>query len=155
MRMTNGQLKTLFPAMAKQLEVDKASKKKARVPQAPSEAEEIFALHCKAKGLPTPTREHLFANKIPHEPRLWRFDFAWPEFKVATEIEGLVAMYVKGVCYAVGRHATFQGFEGDCMKYSMAARLGWLVLRFNQRLVKSGCGVDETKALLQARGWQA
>ena len=51
----------------------------------------------------------------------WRFDFAWPERKLAVEVEGGHWMQ--------GRHVRGQGFENDCEKYNEAALLGWRVLR--------------------------
>src|SRR5678815_1231604 len=62
---------------------------------------------------PRPQREYRF-----HDARKWRFDFAWPEIKLAVEIEGQ------------GRHQTFIGFRRDCDKYNEALALGWRVLRF-------------------------
>lgn len=58
-------------------------------------------------------REHRF-----HDTRRWRFDFAFPEARVAVEIEGR------------GRHQTFAGFRADTEKYNTALLLGWRVLRF-------------------------
>ncbi len=66
----------------------------------------------------TPTREHRF-----HETRRWRFDFAFPDLKVALEKEGGVFMG------GAGRHTSGAGFTKDCEKYSVAAGLGWLVIR--------------------------
>ena len=56
-----------------------------------------------------------------HPVRQWRFDFAWPEHRVALEVEGGV--------WNSGRHTRGSGFIGDCEKYNAAAVLGWRVLR--------------------------
>jgi len=74
---------------------------------------------CRANGIEPvmPQREFVFAA-----PRRWRFDFAWPEQRVAVEIEGGV--------WSRGRHVTPQGFLKDLEKYNAAAALGWSVLRF-------------------------
>lgn len=61
-------------------------------------------------------REHVF-----HEKRKWRFDFSWPEHKVAIEIEGGL--------HNRGRHVRPDGFTDDCEKYNEATLLGWKVLR--------------------------
>jgi hypothetical protein len=66
-----------------------------------------------AAGIPEPDREHMF-----HAGRRWRFDFAWPEVKLAVEIEGR------------GRHQNVVGFRKDAEKYNTAIALGWRVLRF-------------------------
>ncbi|GAB4528477.1 MAG: hypothetical protein OHK0046_47340 [Anaerolineae bacterium] len=54
--------------------------------------------------------------------RRWRFDRAWPKYKVAVELEGGV--------YSGGRHTRGKGYIADCDKYNSAALAGWLVLRF-------------------------
>jgi len=66
---------------------------------------------------PRPEREYAFADG-----RRWRFDFAWPEQRVAVEIEGGL--------YGTSRHATLTGYSADCEKYNAAAALGWTVLRY-------------------------
>lgn len=116
-----------------------------------SEGEELFVFQCRARKLPMFKREHKFALS---KGRGWRFDFAWPEFMVATEIEGLVCRYIDGVPYALGRHCTFTGFEEDCRKYATANELGWHVLRFNQNLVSNWTAVDMTIDVLRSRGWR-
>ena len=63
--------------------------------------------------LPEPVREYRF-----HDTRRWRFDFAWPDIKLAVEIDGR------------GRHQTVVGCRSDCEKANEAIRLGWRVLRF-------------------------
>ena len=71
---------------------------------------------CEALGLPVPVAEFRFAL-----PRRWRFDYAWPDYLVALEIEGGV--------WTGGRHVRPSGFLGDMLKYNCAAVLGWRVLR--------------------------
>lgn len=65
-----------------------------------------------------------------HPKRRWRFDFAWPEKKVALETEGGV--------WSGGRHTSAVGFILDCEKYNAAALGGWKVLRVVNTHVKSG-----------------
>jgi very-short-patch-repair endonuclease len=65
-----------------------------------------------------------------HPTRRWRFDFAWPDHKIATEVEGL--------SQGASRHTTFQGYAEDNVKYNAAALMGWRVLRFTQSQVRSG-----------------
>ena len=93
-----------------------------------SAIEETFALHCKAHAL-TPEREYMFAK-----PRKWRFDFAFPEQKIAVECEGGV--------FTNGRHTRGSGFVKDAEKYNMAAALGWFVFRFDGGAVKRGEAID-------------
>ena len=48
-----------------------------------SQLEATFAQQILALGLPEPEREYQF-----DEARKWKFDFAWPEKRVAVEIDG-------------------------------------------------------------------
>ena len=70
-----------------------------------------------AQRLPAPVTEHRF-----HPSRKWRFDYAWPDVKVALEVEGGV--------WTGGRHTSSTGFLKDMEKYNAAATLGWVILRF-------------------------
>jgi len=76
-------------------------------------------------GLPAPIREYQF-----HPTRKWRFDFAYPDAKVAIEVEG--------GSFSSGRHTRGAGFEGDCEKYNAAAIRGWCVLRVTPRMIEDG-----------------
>ena len=77
---------------------------------------QIFMQFCVQMGLPAPVAELQF------EPlRRWRFDFSWPDAKIALEVEGGI--------WSGGRHTRGAGFVGDMAKYNHAARLGWRVLR--------------------------
>jgi hypothetical protein len=67
-------------------------------------------------GLPDPEVEHRF-----HSTRLWRFDFAWPRWKLALEVEG--GIFIRGA------HGSVGGILRDMEKYNAAAILGWRVLR--------------------------
>lgn len=80
-------------------------------------------------NLPKPVLEHRF-----HETRKWRWDLAWPEFKVAVECEGGV--------YTQGRHTRGKGFENDCEKASEGAAAGWLLVR------ATGDQIDQGKAVI-------
>ena len=52
-----------------------------------------------AVGLAAPIREHRFAP-----PRRWRFDYAWPDRRLALEVEGGT--------WTGGRHVRGRGYEG-------------------------------------------
>ena len=67
-------------------------------------------------GIPAPTAEYRF-----HPTRKFRFDWCWPEYLIAVEVEGGV--------WTRGRHTRGAGFLRDCFKYNEAALLGWIVLR--------------------------
>jgi len=124
--------------------------------------EELFAFQCRAMRLPPVVTQFRFAADAPvpgqrgkpPKPRQWRFDFAWPEYRLAVEIEGLVVRRIGGQLIVTGRHASVKGFKDDCEKYAAAALLGWTVLRFEQSQVKSGYAINMTQRVLYARGWK-
>jgi hypothetical protein len=76
-------------------------------------------------GLPDPVEEFRFAP-----PRRWRFDLAWPERKLAVEVEGGV--------WTGGRHTRPAGYLKDIEKYNEASILGWRLVRITPAMIKSG-----------------
>jgi very-short-patch-repair endonuclease len=101
----------------------------------PSSLEARFAWQLTIAGLPTPEVEYRFAH-----PRRWRFDFAWPDRKVAAEVEGGV--------WSQGRHTRGAGYSKDCEKYNSAMARGWQVYRFTAEMIDDGSALDTiTKAL--------
>ena len=56
-----------------------------------------------------------------HATRMWRFDYAFPQHRIALEVEGGV--------HTGGRHIRPKGFLNDMEKYNAAAVAGWRVLR--------------------------
>jgi hypothetical protein len=100
-----------------------------------SKLEETLLLHIKAMKLPMPVVEYKF-----HDTRRWRFDFAWPDSKLAVEVEGGT--------WGKSRHTTGKGFEADCLKYDEAMRLGWNIYRCSGDMVKNGRAIETIKLLL-------
>lgn len=76
-----------------------------------------------AAGLPAPELEYVFAprDEAGKPIRRWRFDLAWPEQRIAAEIEG--ALFVGG------RHGGTGSTRRDLEKYNVAACLGWRLVR--------------------------
>jgi hypothetical protein len=68
------------------------------------------------------------------QTRKFRFDFAWPSFKIALEIEGGAWQY--------GRHNRASGFLKDMEKYNLATLTGWKVLRYTPQQLESGEAAD-------------
>jgi very-short-patch-repair endonuclease len=99
------------------------------------EAALIWALHA-TRGMLMPECEVDFAPG-----RKWRFDFAWPERKLAVEVEGGT--------WSGGRHTRGDGFERDCEKYNAAALLGWTVLRFTTAMVDDGRALETIERALR------
>ena len=109
------------------------------IPKSGSIGEETFMQHCMAYGL-SPVREYKFADD-----RNWRFDFAWPHYKVKVAVE------VEGGTWIQGRHNRGSSIEKDLEKYNCAAREGWVVLRFSTAMVTSGKAIDEVLEVLGER----
>jgi very-short-patch-repair endonuclease len=78
-----------------------------------------------ATGLPDPITEFKF-----HPVRKWRFDYAWPDRKVALEIEGGI--------WNRGAHVRALHYMSDMEKYNEAQKLGWRVFRFTPQQFKKG-----------------
>jgi len=93
--------------------VGKPAKRKIKEP---SSLEKKFLL-C-ISGLPKPESEYRF-----HAVRRWRFDFAWPEQKLAVEVDG--------GAFATGGHSRAVPQAGDNDKTNAATNLGWRILKFN------------------------
>ena len=72
-------------------------------------------------GLPAPQLEYRF-----HPERRWRFDLAWPEYRLAVELDG-GEWLMHG-----GRHNT----DADREKLNHAAVLGWRVMRFSGQMLE-------------------
>jgi len=85
-------------------------------------------LQCRALNLPEPTPEYRFAP-----PRKWRLDFAWPERKLALEVEG--GIWIRG------RHSRGAGMAKDMEKYNTLAIRGWRLLRVTPQQVSNGQAV--------------
>jgi very-short-patch-repair endonuclease len=103
------------------------------LPKALSVGEETFWLHCRANGL-QPEREYFF-----HPKRKWRFDFFFPDVRLAVEVEGGVN----------GRHQRIGGFTGDAFKYNAAAMMGIFVLRYTTAMVTDGTAINDVMELLR------
>lgn len=67
-------------------------------------------------GIPAFESEFVF-----HKSRMWRFDYAWPEQRVALEVDGGAGKF--------GRHSRPGGMRKDHEKINAAQLLGWKVLR--------------------------
>lgn len=93
-----------------------------------STLEAILAEQIEWLDLPTPIREYRFCE------RRWRFDFAWPDRKLAVECEGGI--------WQNGRHNRGKGFAADCEKYSVAALFNWRVIRVTGAMIRSGQAIE-------------
>jgi len=78
-----------------------------------------------------------------HPIRKWRFDVAFPDVKIALEIEGAV--------WTHGRHTRGAGFLGDMEKYNTATLMGWRILRCTWDDVMEGKARDIMLEVLSCR----
>lgn len=111
-----------------------------------SRGERLLAHHIELEGLPAPDTQHRFARE---EGRQFRFDFAWPDRKLAVEVDGgkwLLRRSRKmgGRLVPVGSHSRRE----DLRRANLAVRLGWSVLRYTPDMVFKGEAIRELKAIL-------
>lgn len=103
-----------------------------------SALEEKLAGQLGAVGLPAPVREFRF---VPG--RMYRADFAWPNQMLLVECEG--GIFARGR----GWHGSVGGFLDDLEKYNLATLLGYRVLRYTAKEVKSGKAIREIEQMLK------
>ena len=96
--------------------------------------ERIFYQGLKGYGIERPVKEYRF-----YPTRHWRFDYAWPDLKIAAEIEG--------GAWIQGRHTRGSGFVKDLEKYNMATMEGWSVLRIQPNQLASAAALVARTAL--------
>ena len=79
---------------------------------------------------------------IFHPHRRWRFDFAFPDKKLAIEIDG-------GIWGAKGGHTTGVGYQNDRDKDEADLLMGWIVYRCTPAMVKTGRALKTIEKLLK------
>lgn len=102
----------------------------------PKPNESLFVMLCMNELLPAFVTEHRF-----HPTRKWRFDYAWPYYKIALEVEGGT--------WIQGRHNRGSGFIKDMEKYNAAAVLGWRVVKCTPKDLCSTKTIETLKELLK------
>jgi len=117
-----------------------------------SQLEERFLFYFRllAPDVPLPEREYRFAahtvglgqgvRQRLNEAGLqdWRFDFAWPQVKIAVEIEGGI--------FDRRAHGSIKGILHDIDKYNAATYLGWTIIRLHSKILN-----DESKLCFELR----
>ena len=96
-----------------------------------SPGEEMLALHLRSYGIPV-VRQQAFAE---HLGRAFRFDFSFPEHRLAVEVDGAV-------------HRIKARFRADLERHNLAQVLGWRVLRFSTADIASAKAIDAVRAVL-------
>jgi len=98
-----------------------------------------FSAWCRAVGLQEPVPEYRF-----HPERKWRFDFAWPDKKVALEIQGGI--------WVAGFHSGGTGQYGDMEKLNEAAAMRWAVLQVEPRKICTAKTAELLRSVLSKEG---
>lgn len=101
-----------------------------------SNAEQALETLLRWNKLPAPQAEVRF-----HPQRRWRLDFAWPQYRLAVEVEG--------GAFVAGRHVRGAAFEADCEKANEALLAGWRVLRVTPRQIEDGRAVEWIRRALE------
>ncbi len=88
--------------------------------------------------------QQMMTNQLSEPEQEWpsgfgkcRFDFAWPEIRLAVEVEGGT--------WTKGRHVRGVGYANDCKKYNAAQLDGWLVIRVTSDMIQTGCAIKTIK----------
>ena len=116
---------TLYLSVAEYAQLRGAKQRKAPDKQRSQVSKLAADTRMQLAGLPAWVTEHRF-----HPTRRWRFDYCWPELKIAVEVHGGT--------YTNGRHTRGLGFTGDREKMNEAAICGWTVLEVTSAQVRSG-----------------
>lgn len=95
-----------------------------------SDLEKQVEFDMRALGVPAWEREYKFCPT-----RKWRLDFAWPDRKLALEVEG------KG-------HEKWNRYHSDMEKYNAAALDGWTLLRVSWLMIKEGRHIQVLEAIV-------
>lgn len=77
----------------------------------------VVLAYWKTFGIPTPVPEHMFAESIG---RRWRFDFSWPDFGLACEVQGGI--------FVAGRHSRGAAMLKEWEKLNHAAQYGYRII---------------------------
>ena len=99
-----------------------------------------FDADLRANGFAPWEPEHKFALKTLG--RKWAMDLAWPETRVAVEIEGRGS-------HQRGRYWT------DMEKYNRAAAMGWLLIRVSYEMIADDTALALVKEVFAYRASQA
>lgn len=101
----------------------------------------LFFSLLKREGLPLPETEVAFAVG---EGRKFRWDFAWPDAKVALEVQGSI--------WTRGAHGRGTGIMRDHEKFNLGCCLGWRLL---QCVPKDLCTLTTIATIRRALTYQS
>jgi hypothetical protein len=96
----------------------------------------LLAEQIRQAGLPSPERQ---AKLVPG--RRFAFDFAWPDLKLAVEVQG-------GIFLPKGAHTSGAGVTRDCEKAALALLEGYRTLAVTGAMVRDGRAVAWLQRLI-------
>lgn len=96
----------------------------------------LFLDKLQAAGLPDPVPEHKFCA------RGWRFDWCYPNERIAIEYQG--GNFNSGK----GGHSSISGLRRDYEKFTAASVMGWRLVLIDAASVVSGRAVEWVRAAL-------
>lgn len=73
--------------------------------------------------------------------RMWRFDFAFPAYRLAVEVEGGI--------HTGGRHTRGKGYAGDMEKYNAATVAGWSLIRVQPKELTKTKTFEQLKTIIE------
>lgn len=127
-----------------------ATTKPVKKRKAKTDYKAIFLTHLRMAKLPPPTHGEGCENKelVFHETRKWRFDFAWPELKIAVEYQGINWQPKSD---EKSGHQSISGLIRDCEKFTEASLAGWTLILITAESVNSGQAVGWIERALKGK----
>jgi hypothetical protein len=106
-----------------------------------SKLEDTLAGQIRLLRLPEPVREYY---AIPG--RRFRWDFAWPEFRLLLEVHGGT--------WGKGAHSSGSGIARDCAKGNLATLAGWKTMNVTTEQIRSGLAARWLQAFFEGKSPQ-
>lgn len=109
-----------------------------------SQLEESLLEQISKALLAPPQTQHKF-----HPSRKWLFDFAWPEYMLACEVQG--GTFIRGA------HSRGKSMQKDMEKLNAAQNAGWRVIQVDTEMVRDGRALEIIKGsiLMPIHTWKA
>jgi len=140
-RMTAAQIKG-HPIDERVSIIERTATAKGLIKAETKTLEDQFAAQIKRYGLPEPVREYQFEDT----PVAWRWDFAWPQYKLLIEING--GIYQDPPT----GHRSIRGLLRDYAKLNAATQRHWWSMSFDNKAVESGEAVLTVQEFVLAYG---
>jgi len=97
-----------------------------------------------AFGLPKPEIEFRISKE-----RRYKWDYAWPQFKIALEQNG--GIWMRGITGRGGAHSLPSNIIRDMEKMNFAQKLGWRVFQFQPKDIRNGTAANFLRSVMEAK----